>query len=58
MTCTDAINAVKDTHLSKEYAISKIMDCKASDEYKPHPLINKIRKRNPKPSLRFGYVDL
>jgi hypothetical protein len=29
----------------------------ARDEKKPEPLINKIRKPEPKPSRSFGYVD-
>ena len=31
---------------------------KVSEGSKPEPLINKIRKSNPKTSLRFGYIDV
>ena len=58
MTCTETIAIVKDTHVIKEYEAPKIIDCNASREGKPEPLIKKIRKPEPKPSLLFGYVDV
>ena len=58
MTCTETITIIKDTHFSEKYEEPKITDCKVSEAYKPEPLINKIRKPNPKPSFLFGYVDI
>jgi hypothetical protein len=58
MTCTETITIIKDAHLIQDYEDSKKIDCNASEEYKPEPLIYKIRKAEPKPSFLFGYVDV